>query len=177
VTRLARNLSGVVLDLPRTHEESLHVAVPPEELYDLVSDVTRTGEWSPVCRSCAWDDDEAAGQLGAWFTGHNETPARSWDTRSQVVAADRGREFAWMVGGDLVRWGFRLTPDGAGSTLTETWEFRPEGLARFEERYGEDAPAQVADRTSQALDGIPRTLARIKEIAEGTRPDRYVERE
>jgi hypothetical protein len=155
-------------DLPRTHEESVHVRATPEELYDVVSDVTRTGEWSPVCTACWWDDEAEAGQVGAWFTGHNETATRSWDTRSQVVVADRGREFAWMVGGDLVRWGFRLAPADDGSTLTETWEFRPAGLASFEERFGADAPVQVADRTSQALDGIPRTLARIKEVVEGT---------
>jgi len=155
-----------VKDLPYSHQESVQVEVPPEALYDLVFDVTRTGEWSPVCASCWWDDDAAAGQVGAWFTGRNETASRTWETRSQVVAADRGREFAWTVGGNLVRWGFRLAPAGSGTTLTETWEFRPEGLAHFQERFGEDAPAQIADRVSQALDGIPKTLARIKEIAE-----------
>ena len=35
-----------------------------EELYDLVSDVTRTGEWSPVCRACWWEDEAAAGTVG-----------------------------------------------------------------------------------------------------------------
>ena len=150
----------------RPHEQSISIDANPEALYDLVSDITRTGEWSPVCTSCWWDDGAEAGRVGAWFTGHNETATRTWETRSQVVVADRGREFAWMVGGDLVRWGFRLAPTGSATTLTETWEFRPEGLASFEERFGEDAPAQVADRTRQALDGIPRTLARIKEVAE-----------
>jgi hypothetical protein len=156
-------------DLPLSHQESIEVEVPSEDLYDLVSDITRTGEWSPVCTSCWWDDDAEAGRAGAWFTGHNETASRTWETRSRVVVADRPREFSWMVGGDRVRWGFRLEPAGAATTLTETWEFRPEGLASFEERFGDDAPAQVADRTAQALDGIPRTLARIKAIAEGAR--------
>jgi acyl dehydratase len=160
--------SGAVSDLPHSHQDSVHVELPPESVYDLVSDVTRTGEWSPVCASCWWDDEAEAGQVGAWFTGRNQTTARTLETRSQVVVADRGREFAWVVGGNLVRWGFHLVPSGSGTTLTETWEFRPEGLAAFQERYGEDAPAQVADRVSQALDGIPKTLARIKEIAEGS---------
>ena len=34
------------------------------------------------------------------------------------------------------------------------------------ERYGDDAEAQVADRTAAAHRGIPLTLARIKQIAE-----------
>ena len=36
----------------------------------------------------------------------------------------------------------------------------------FEQKFGDDASAQIADRTQQALDGIPRTLAAIQRIAE-----------
>ena len=155
---------------PRTHQDSIEVAVAPEVLYDLVADVTRTGEWSPVCATCWWDDPATAGQVGAWFNGRNELPHRTWETRSQVVAAERGREFAWIVGGDLVRWGYRLAPSAVGTTLTESWEFLPGGIAMFHQRYGDDAEAQIADRTRQALDGIPRTLAAVKRVAEGGGP-------
>ena len=44
----------------------------------------------------------------------------------------------------------------------------------FHEKYGDDGPAQIADRTRQALEGIPTTLAAIKRIAEsltGTQRD------
>ncbi|WP_141013041.1 SRPBCC family protein [Nocardioides sambongensis] len=151
----------------RSHQESITVQATPEDLYALVSDITRTGEWSPVCTACWWDDDAEAGHVGAWFTGHNELPGRTWETRSEVVTAEPGREFAWKVGGRLVRWGFTLDPAEAGmTTLTESWEFLPDGIAFFEEKFGDDAPAQIADRTQQALDGIPRTLAAIKRIAE-----------
>ncbi|MGY1619585.1 SRPBCC family protein [Geodermatophilus sp. SYSU D00691] len=149
-----------------THQGSTVVAVPPEELYDLVADVTRTGEWSPVCVACWWDDG-ASGRVGDWFTGRNETPARTWETRSRVVAADRGREFAFVVGGSLVRWRYTFRPVEGGTELTESWEFLPAGLALFAERYGADADAQVADRTRAAHEGIPATLAAIKRIAEG----------
>jgi len=150
----------------RQYQESVTVKAPAEALYDLVSDITRTGEWSPVCTACWWDDEGSAGQVGAWFTGRNELPHRSWETRSQVVAAERGREFAWLVGGRFVRWGFTLTPADGGTVLSETWEFLPEGIAMFEEKYGDVADAQIADRTQQALAGIPKTLAAIKRIAE-----------
>lgn len=150
----------------RSHEESLIVRASADALYDLVSDVTRTGEWSPICSSCWWDEGAEAGQVGSWFTGHNESAGRTWETRSEVVAAERGREFAWIVGGRFVRWGFRLEPADAGTLLTETWAFLPAGIAMFEEKYGDEAAAQIADRTQNALDGIPQTLAAIKRIAE-----------
>ena len=147
------------------HAESVVVRASPEALYDLVSDVTRTGEWSPVCTRCWWDEG-ATGQVGDWFSGHNENPERSWETRSQVAVADRGREFAWLVGGRLARWGFVLEPVDGGTRLTETWEFLPAGQEVFVERYGEDAPRQVENRTRAAHAGIPVTLAAIKRIAE-----------
>jgi hypothetical protein len=148
-----------------THSGSVVVRSSPEALYDLVSDVTRTGEWSPVCTACWWDEG-ASGRVGDWFTGHNEVPGRTWETRSQVVAAERGREFAWLVGGRLVRWGFTLRPVDGGTELTESWEFLPAGQALFAERYGADAARQIEDRTRAAHDGIPATLAAIKRIAE-----------
>ncbi len=151
---------------PRHHQESLVVEASPERLYDLVSDVTRTGEWSPICQECWWDDDVVPGAVGSWFTGRNVTPSRTWETRSQVVVASRGREFAWHVGDGFVRWGFEMEPVQGGTRLTETWDFLPAGLAMFEKRYGDDAAAQVEERTRAALDGIPRTLGAIKQIAE-----------
>ena len=150
----------------RSHQESVTVEASAEALYDLVSDISRTGEWSPVCTSCWWDDEAEAGRVGAWFTGRNELPNRTWETRSEVVTAERGREFAWVVGGSFVRWGFSLAAAGTGTTLTESWEFLPDGIAMFEEKFGDQAQMQIADRTRQALDGVQQTLAAIKRIAE-----------
>ncbi len=46
--------------------------------------------------------------------------------------------------------------------MTESWEFLPAGIAMFEERYGGDAEAQIANRAELAHRGIPLTLAAIK---------------
>lgn len=145
--------------------ESIHVAADPDELYAMVSDVTRMGEWSPICRACWWDEGDGP-RVGAWFTGRNETPSRTWETRSQVVAADPGREFAWEVNNGWVYWGYTFEPADGGTTLTEHWELRPKGIAGFRERYGDQADAQIAERREAARTGIPATLAAIKKAAE-----------
>src|SRR5215211_5889332 len=46
------------------HTEKISVAADPDTLYDMVSDVTRMGEWSPVCNACEWTDD-----AHEWFIG------------------------------------------------------------------------------------------------------------
>jgi hypothetical protein len=147
------------------YSESIVVARSPEVLYDMVSDVTRMGEWSPVCQACWWDDGDGP-RAGAWFTGRNELPERTWETRSQVVAADRGREFAFEVNSGWVRWGYTFTAVDSGTQVTESWEFLPVGIAGFHDRYGNGAEAQITNRTEAAHQGIPATLAAIKRAAE-----------
>lgn len=158
--------------MPTSLSSSIVVARPADELYDLVTDIGRTGEWSPICQSCWWDEGDGP-RAGAWFTGRNVTPSRTWETRSQVEVAERGREFAWLVAGGWVRWSWSFRPveggTGPRTEVTESWEFRPEGLAGFRERYGDDADAQIADRTAAAERGIPETLQRFKQVAEAQR--------
>jgi hypothetical protein len=153
----------VVLNL--THSESILVHATPDEVYAVVSDVTRTGEWSPVCAECWWDAGEGP-NLGAHFTGRNVTPDRTWETRSEVVAADPGREFAWSVGPGRVRWTYLLKCVDDGTLLTETWELTQSGLAFFHERHGSAAAREIAARTKAAHEGMPVTLAAIKRILE-----------
>jgi hypothetical protein len=147
------------------YSESVVVARSPEVLYDMVSDVTRMGEWSPVCKACWWDEGDGP-RPGTWFTGRNELPERTWETRSQVVATDRGREFAFVVRGSWVRWGYAFTPVEGGTQVTESWEFLPDGIAGFRDRFGPDAEAQIANRSEAAHRGIPVTLAALKNAAE-----------
>jgi len=156
----------VTVETPLTHADSIVIARSPADLYDMISDVTRMGEWSPVCKACWWDDG-AGPAVGAWFTGRNELAGRDpWETRSKVVAASPGEEFAFMVGGTLARWGYTFTQVEGGTRVTESWEMRPAGIERFEERYGPDAAAQVHNRFEAARTGIPVTLAALKRVAE-----------
>jgi hypothetical protein len=156
----------VTVETPLTHADSIVIARSPADLYDMISDVTRMGEWSPVCKACWWDDGSGPA-VGAWFTGRNELAGRDpWETRSLVVAASPGEEFAFMVGGTLARWGYTFTQVDAGTRVTESWAMLPAGIERFGERYGPDAAAQVHNRFEAARTGIPVTLAALKRVAE-----------
>jgi Polyketide cyclase / dehydrase and lipid transport len=152
-----------------THSQSgsIVVAGSPEKLYDLVADVTRMGEWSPVCTACWWDEGSGP-TVGAHFSGRNEVPERTWETRSEVVAADRGREFAWVVSEPptRARWGYTFEAVDGGTRVTESWDLPAEGAAFFEQRFGEDAAAQIATRSDAARHGISVTLEAIKRAAE-----------
>ena len=149
--------------LPTTASRSVDIAAPPEAVYDLVSDVTRTGEWSPECRSCDWVGNERG--VGARFKGHNRQGIARWTTTAQVIAADRPSEFAFatMNGEEQgTVWRYRVTPSNTGgTTLTESFEaVSAPWLIAFAERY------ILRNRQAQLEQGIDATLARIKAIAE-----------
>ncbi|SDJ52323.1 Polyketide cyclase / dehydrase and lipid transport [Frankineae bacterium MT45] len=146
---------------------SITVARSPEDVYDLVSDVTNMGDWSPVCKACWWEEEPGRAEVGAIFRGRNVTPDRTWETRSEVVAAERGREFAFEVTSSRVRWGYTFAAVDGGTELTEHWDFPTSAYSFFEERYGDEAPAQIELRVKAAHAGIPATLAAIKATAEG----------
>ena len=55
---------------------------------------TRMSGWSPMCKACCWNEGDGP-RVGAQFTGRNEMSGRMWETRSEVVTADHGREFTW----------------------------------------------------------------------------------
>ena len=145
--------------------DSIVVAATPEEVYGLVSDVTRTGEWSPQCRECWWVDG-GSGAVGDEFGGRQETPERTWETRSRVDEVDPPRAFAWSVNGDMVRWRYDLEPVPGGTRLTESWEYTDTGQQFMAEKYGADAQRQIDIRHEAARSGIPATLAAIKQVAE-----------
>ena len=149
-----------------TFSDSIVVDTDPETLYGLVADVTNMGRWSPQCKECWWEDEAGGPVAGAWFKGRNEADGRTWETRSQVVVAEPGREFVWEVNGGWVRWGFTLDPVDDGTRLTQLWEFLPAGIEGFHGRWPDNAEEQIALRTKHAKEGIPLTLAAIKKTAE-----------
>ena len=150
------------------HSGSIVIKRSSEDLYDMVADVTRVGEWSPVCTACWWDEGDGP-HVGAKFTGRNERPERTWETRSEVVTADRGCEFAWVVAEPptRARWGYSFVAVDGGTEVTETWELPPEGSAFFEKMFGDDAAKEIGIRGDAAKNGIGATLAAIKDVAEG----------
>lgn len=149
------------------HEDSVVVHAPPEALYDMIADVTRMDEWSPECTACSWDEQSPPG-LGSGFSGTNVDATHEWQTHCRVIAADRGREFAFVVELSTVVWRYRFEPVAAGTRLTESWMFPTTAFAVFDERFGRDAPTRIKTRTELARTGIAATLAAIKRVAEAS---------
>ena len=148
--------------------DSVVVARSPEQVYALVSDVTRTGEWSPTCTACWWD--EGAGPRAGQLVHRPQRDAAAHLGDPLAGGGRRPRPGVHLGGGrrarplELPARALRRRARGSPSAGT----FLPAGLAFFAEKYGADAPAQVEERRRSAYDGIPRTLAAIKAVAESS---------
>lgn len=152
-----------------TGEASVHVNAAPEKVYELVSDVRRMGEWSPECRQCEWLDGATGPAVGARFKGSNRSGFARWSTKPRVVAADAGREFAFVTdlrGKDLTKWSYRFEPEGDGTTVTESFELMNDvpGYIAFAEKY----LMRIKDRKADLVNNMQATLTRIKAAAEGS---------
>jgi uncharacterized protein YndB with AHSA1/START domain len=78
-------------------EVEVIVAKEPAQMWDLVTDVARIGEWSPECVGAAWLDGATA-EPGARFEGHNEYGNGYKATVTCVVTqAQRPSVFEWVV--------------------------------------------------------------------------------
>jgi ligand-binding SRPBCC domain-containing protein len=154
------------------HSDSITINRPPEDVYAIVSDVTRIGELSPVCQAGSWDDLAQAGKEGAWFTGHNAIGEFTWDTHCKVVAAAPGREFTFVNHGangdvELVRWGYTFEPQGDATLATESWQVLPaypDFVSAGDPNL--DVEARIEGMAQMARDGIKDTLTNLKRVAE-----------
>jgi hypothetical protein len=137
----------------------------PADVYRLVSDVSAIGRWSPNASDVAYDD--AAGpEVGAWFSGHNRKDGKEWTSRSQVVKAEPGTVFAFVVGGaedGIVEWGWTLRGQGRGTVAEQSWR-----LLRTDPVLGRTRADLVALRDYMAA-SAETTLTALAEWVTGPR--------
>ncbi len=115
---------------------TVHMDAPPERIWDLVSDVTKIGRYSPETFEAEWLDGATGPAVGARFRGHVKRNGKGpvyWTTCT-VMASEPGREFAFGVGPGtkpINVWRYRLEPTGAGTDVTESFELADTPVMRF----------------------------------------------
>lgn len=101
------------------------IAAPPDELWALVADVTRMGEWSPEATGARWQGGASGPALGARFKGTNRAGKKSWTTDCTITACEPGKRFAFDVtalGFKVARWTYEFETADGGCRVVERWE-------------------------------------------------------
>lgn len=145
---------------------SRHIDASPDELYDIVSDVTRTPELSSEIAHVEWLDGATGPAVGARFRARNSVGrGPDWHNKPVVTVADRGREFTFerteKIAGTL-RWSYQFEPEQGGTLVTESYEVtRPLSLFGWfviGPVYG------LKDRKSDLRAGMTDTLERLAKV-------------
>jgi polyketide cyclase/dehydrase/lipid transport protein len=99
-----------------------------EEVWAIVADVTRTGEWSHECKHVELLDGAIDTRPGTRFGGRNICGRSKWSRVNEVLALDAPNELAWRtvptrVFRDSTIWRIRVEPaaDG-GSTIIQSYD-------------------------------------------------------
>lgn len=111
----------------KTGRAEVVVDPPIEAVWAVVSDVTRTGEWSHECREVRRIDGAEGVTPGARFVGRNRAGWVRWGRISEVVAVEAPREIVWQTVStplfpDSTVWRIRLEPAGEGTRIVQEFE-------------------------------------------------------
>ena len=141
---------------------STEVRASAEQIYAVISDVTRIPEWSPETTRAEW---LAPDRFQAW----NRRRLGRWRTTANVVEAEPGHRFSFVVqalGGDWTQWTYLIEAGStAGATrLTEVFRMcvpLPRAAVVFERLF-----LFVRDRRADLQKNLDVSVDRIRTIVE-----------
>jgi uncharacterized protein YndB with AHSA1/START domain len=141
------------------------IKAPPDELWLMIADVTRMGDWSPETERCVWLGGATGPAEGSRFKGQNRQGWRRWSTSNTVTAAEPGRHFRFETRSGVLpiaTWDYRVEPTPGGCRVTETWTDQRGGLIKTVGRI----ISGVADRAEHNRANMEATLDRLAAAAE-----------
>ena len=142
---------------PRRLRAATEIAASPAQVWRVVSDVRRTGEWSPECVRVI--------PVRGWLLGVNRRQRVWWATLSRVVEHQPNRVISWVVKTNGAQWTYRLSPVEGGTRLEQTRE-TPGGVKRVAGWFTRSLLGGQAVHDEELEAGMASGLQRIKAIVE-----------
>ena len=150
---------------------TVHMSASPQAVWELVSDVTNTGKFSPETFEAEWIEGSTGPEVGARFRGHVKRNGKGpiyW-TKCTVTECEPGKVFAFGVegrpGGKPVNtWRYEFAASGDGTDVTES--FNLSNMLPL--RMYWMVMGRLRGRTN--VNGMRTTLERIKAVAEAGSP-------
>ncbi len=107
---------------------TVHMDASADEVWALVSDVTRIGSYSPETFEAEWTGGATGPAVGAEFRGHVKRNGKgpTYWSPCKVTHCEPGRELAFVVGPErraVNTWRYVIEPaEGGGVDVTESFQ-------------------------------------------------------
>ncbi len=99
-------------------------AASVDEVWTVVADLDRIGEWSPECVGIEWDPPAGGPAVGTRFIGRNAMGPVRWSTTCEIEQWSPLVRFSYVarhVTGASTLWTFELAPHAGGTTVTQAF--------------------------------------------------------
>ena len=141
------------------------IGAPVEQVWAMVSDLPRMGEWSPESEGVTWSGGAKGAKPGARFNGANRNGKKKWSTSGLIVDADPSRLLTFRIkaaGFKVAEWRYEFEPTATGCRITEIWIDQRGRIAKAAGK----AASGVADRAAHNRATMEQTLERLKAAVE-----------
>lgn len=149
---------------PRPLTVSTEVAASPAQVWAVVADVRRTGEWSPECVAVT---PLGPVRRGTFMLGRNRRGRVHWATLSRIDVYEPGTAIGWTVLTNRSRWRYDLRPVVGGTAVVQTRR-TPRGEARFALWFTRRFLDGQARHDDELEGGMAAGLERIRAIVAGS---------
>ncbi len=78
------------------------VRATPTQVWQLLTDVPRIGEWSHECRTAQWLDGVDGAAVDARFRGSNKARFARWSRPCTITELDSARRFVYRTNGGIM---------------------------------------------------------------------------
>lgn len=151
-----------------TDKASRYIEATPEALYALISDVTRTPEYSPEVVKCTWIKGATGPAVGARFKAINHAGrVPDWPNKPVITVVEPNRSFAFErteIGGGTIEWRYQFEAQGTGTLVIESYTVLKNVNALG--WFIIDTLAGLKDRRTDLQNGMTTSLERIAAIVE-----------
>ncbi|MFV9451935.1 SRPBCC family protein [Rhodococcus sp. NM-2] len=151
--------------MANTLEVSIDIDATPQDVWAVVSDLKRMGEWSPQCRTMRVLGGVV--EEGTKTVNINRKGFLVWPTTSKVVKFQPNKTIAFRILENRTIWSYELEPTAGGTKVTERRE-APTGTSKVSQFLVKTVLGGNEDFEVELVNGMNTTLARIKSAAERT---------
>jgi hypothetical protein len=147
---------------------TVHIDAEPRVVWDLISDITKMGDYSPEVFEAEWLDGATGPEVGARYRGHvkrNEVGPTYWTT-CKVTECVPGEVFEFAV---IMRerpvntWRYEfVAAEGGGTDVNESFRMPDNVWTKFWRPLGGFL------RENRNTRDMQRTLERVRDVAEAT---------